>query len=229
LVVAVEADDVLYPEALKIAAHDILHFEQPVALYQACSLDVFQRDPKHGRVNLLKRHRFGIITVDEDGKVAIQHQCVPLAQHISPEDLDEELRGLNQALRVRFKQAHDSYLINAGQGLQQAGQIVEGLVYSVAKQASARGVTVSMSDALAIIIDKLYADSMFHNPRAALGGIRNFVKKFRNTASHAPKTARDAAIRMNKCRTGFLDAIRLARQLRAPMQILGFKVTLHTT
>ena len=71
LVVAVEADDVLYPEALKIAAHDILHFEQPVAFYQACSLDVFQRDPKHGRVNLLKRHRFGIITEDEDGKVAI--------------------------------------------------------------------------------------------------------------------------------------------------------------
>jgi hypothetical protein len=86
------------------------------------------------------QHGFGIITVDDDGKVRQQHTCVPLTQHISEEQLKAELSGINSSVRNKFEQAHSSYLANEGQGLQQAGQIVEAMISSIAAQAAKKSV-----------------------------------------------------------------------------------------
>jgi len=50
LIVAVEVSDRLFPQALKSAAHDIEHYDYPIAVYQACSLDVYQHDRGFSRV-----------------------------------------------------------------------------------------------------------------------------------------------------------------------------------
>lgn len=231
LIVAVEAADNLYPEALKGAAHDINHFDHPIAVYQVCPLDIYQSDPKQSKINLMRNHGFGIITVDSDGQVTVQHTCIPLAQHISSEELDSRMTGLNQKLKVLFRAAHTTYLTNEGQGLQQAGQIVEGLVNSIAKQAVKAGIIPNgvLTQPLADQIDALYQTNDFKNHRAALGGARDFVKDFRNVASHAPKTAQAAADKIRKCKTGFLDAVGIATKLRAVMQAFGYKAHIYTT
>jgi hypothetical protein len=231
LILAVEVNDLIYPEALKVAAHDIVHFETPIAVYQACPLEAYQNDPKHGKINLLRRHGFGIITVDDDDVATIQHPCIPLAQHISLEELERELAGLNRVLKVQLKTAHQTYLANEGQGLQQAGQIVEALILSMAKQAARRGILPAgrLTDPLADIIDELYQARQFRSHRAALGSARDFIKEFRNTASHAPRSARQAMEKIKKCKKGFLDAIDVARKLRCVMQALGFPIRICTS
>jgi hypothetical protein len=147
LILAVEVNDLVYPEALKAAAHDIGHFDTPIAVFQACPLDAFQNDPKHTKVNLLRKHGFGIITVDDDNAATIQHPCIPLAQHISPEELEHELAGLNSVLKVKFKAAHQTYTSNIGQGLQEVGQLIEALLHSVAKQAAKNGIIAAINPA----------------------------------------------------------------------------------
>jgi hypothetical protein len=231
LILAVEVNDLVYPEALKAAAHDIGHFDTPIAVFQACPLDAFQNDPKHTKVNLLRKHGFGIITVDDDNAATIQHPCIPLAQHISPEELEHELAGLNSVLKVKFKAAHQTYTSNIGQGLQEVGQLIEALLHSVAKQAAKNGIIAAINPAhsLADLIDELYQKPQFRPHRAALGGARDFVKEFRNTASHAPKSARQAMEKIKKCKTGFLDAISVAKKLRSMMQALGFTIRIYTT
>jgi hypothetical protein len=231
-ILAIEVEEKLFPESLKGAAHDIEHYEDaPISVYQACSLNAYQSDAKQTRVNLLRKHGFGIITVDDDGGVTIQHKCIPLAQHISADQLDSELGSLTPALKVKFKQAHDTYVTNEGQGLQQAGQIVEAVINCIAKQAMKRGV-ISTGEArgkLADMIDALYSKTQFRDHRAALGAARDFVKEYRNTASHAPKNARQAALKIRKCKAGFLDAIAVATKLRIVMQQLGYKAQIYTT
>jgi hypothetical protein len=231
-ILAVEVEDKLYPEALKGAAHDIEHYEDsPISVYQACSLIIYQGDTKQVRVNLLRKHGFGIMTVDDDGRVTIQHKCIPLAQHISADQLESELAGLTPALKVKFKQAHDTYVTNEGQGLQQAGQIVEALVHSIATQATKQNVisAAEAGGALADVIDALYSKKQFKDHRAALGAARDFVKEFRNTASHAPKNGKQAALKIKKCKVGFLDAVSVATKLRVAMQKLGYKAHIYTT
>lgn len=230
-IVAVEVEDNLYPESLKGAAHEISHYDFPVSVFQACSLEAYQNDPRHAKVNALRSHGFGIITVDDNGTVVIQQTCVPLAQHISVEVLEREIRELSSPLKVAFRSALDVYHANEGQGLQEAGQIVEAIISSLATQATKKGVITSatLGKALAFQIDDLYAAGTFQNHRAALGGARDYIKEFRNTASHPPKTAKHAAEKIRKCRKGFLDAIAIAVKLKAVASALGYQMKIHVT
>lgn len=224
-IIAVEVEDNLYPEVLKGAAHDIGHFDFPISVYQACSLEAYQTDPKHTKVNLLRKHGFGIITVDEDGNVTIQHSCIPLVQHISSDQFDGQISGLTPVVKVALKEAYETYLTNEGQGLQQAGQVVEGLVRSIAMQAAKNSVIPNgvPGRPLADVIDELYQTNVFKQHRAALGGARDFIKEFRNTASHAPKNAKEAADKIRKCKTGFFDAISVSTKLRTVTKAVGYK------
>jgi hypothetical protein len=230
-IIAVEVEDNLYPESLKGAAHEISYFDFPVAVFQACTLDAYQSDPKHLKVNSLKSHGFGIITVDDDGNVAVQQTCIPLAQHISADVLEREIHELSKPLKVAFRSAHDVYHANEGQGLQEAGQIIEAIISSLAAQAQKKGVVpkATLGKALAFQIDDLYAEGAFKDHRAALGGARDFIKEFRNTASHPPKNAKQAAEKIRKCRKGFLDAIAIATKLKGVASALKYQIKIHVT
>jgi hypothetical protein len=224
LTVGVEVSDVLYPSILKIAAHDIEHVNFPVSIYQACALDLFQRDPHMARVRELREHGFGIITVDDNGFAQIQSRAEPIAQHLSPDRLDELLKPLNPALKVKFKSAHATYQTNIGQGLQECGQIIEALIISIEAQAASNGIITTRATSTAGMIDALYPTPAFQNYRATLGAARDFVSTYRNIASHAPQTPAQAANKIRRCKAGFSEACRIAGKLRDTFQQLGYKI-----
>lgn len=229
LIVAVEVADNLYPEALRGAAHEITQFDFPIAVYQACSLELYQSDRGEARVNLLRRYGFGLITVDADGRVTPQFAAVPLAQHISKETLNAAAAGLNRSIRIRLNAAHTAYAANAGQGLQLVGQVIEGLIACIAKQAADEGLVAqgAANGDLADAIDALYTSPGFSQQRAALGAARAFVREFRNTASHAPKNGKQAAAKMRRCRAGFLNGVELAKKLRQVLQAHDYQTKIY--
>lgn len=228
-IVAVEVEDNLYPGSLKGAAHDISHFDFPIAVYQACTLEAYLSDPKHKHVNLLKSHGFGIITVDDDGNTVIQSTCVPLAQHISPESFERSLSKLSPQLKVAFRAAYAVYQTSETQGLQDAGQIVEAVLSDIANKAVKKGdlAAAAPNRALANRIDDMYGAQALAGHRAALGGAREFVQEFRNVASHPAKNAKEAAEKIRRCRAGFLDAIGIAVKLRALAKAKGYAIKIH--
>lgn len=211
--IAVEVDDNLYPEILKIAAYDISHSDIPIVVYQACSLEAYMLDTKQTVVNRLRKHGFGIITVDDQGTATIQCTAVPLAQHINEDELEKELKGLSPKLKVAFRGALPTYTTDAGQGLQKAGQLVEAIVIAMARAMQKKGSAVNPNKPVAVVIDDIYADNSYKDYRAALGGVRDFIKEFRNTASHPAGSAAQAAEKLRKCKKGFFDALRFARNM----------------
>jgi len=223
---AVEVAENLYPESLRGAAYEVMTFDSPISVYQACTLEAYQSDAKQRMIGILRENGIGIMTVDEDGKVAFQHLCIPLAQHISSLLLEKEMAGMSKPLKVHFRTAHDTYVGNEGQGLQQAGQILEAVVDSIVKQAIKDGTipAATAAKALADQIDALYATGKFTPHRAALGGAREFVKNFRNIASHPAPSGKQAAEKIRKCRSGFLDAIRHTNQLRQAATSVGYRL-----
>lgn len=229
LIVAVEVDELLYPEVLKGAAHDIGFYDAPIAVYQACSLESYQNDKKQIKINALRQHGFGIITVDEDGLAVIQHRSVPLAQHMAPEHVEAAIKPLTAKLKVAFRAAYDTYKTNIGQGLQQAGQIVEAIVSSISSQEVKNG-TVTLSavkGSVSNAIDSLYQDKSFVGERAELGAARAFINEFRNTASHPAKSAKQAAQKMRSCKTGFDNAISTAVKLQRVSKKHNLKMNVH--
>jgi len=226
LIVAVEVDDAIYPDSLRGAADDIVNHDFPICAYQACSLDVYQSDPQMKRVNALRNRGFGLITVSTEGEAIVRDFAQPLAQFISQEKLDGLLKALSPKLKVKFKAAHTTYMANVGQGLQEAGQIIEAIVLSIAEHAQSATIVGSgtINKSTAEMIDRLYATQAFEPHRAALGGTRNFVKNYRNIASHPPKDPKQAAEKIRKCKEGFVAAIQLASQLKEVAERLGYRI-----
>jgi len=229
LIVAAEVSDSLYPSALKIAAHDILRYDFPISVYLICPLEVYMADKGQKTTGELRRHGFGILTADELGNVSAQGPCIPLAQCLADDDVD--FSGLTPKVRVAFRQALETYKTNEGQGLQQAGQIVEAIVRSLAKSAANAGVISPPTPGvpLAQVIDEMYVTNGFKNDRASLGGARDFVKEYRNIASHPADTPRNAIIKIRKCKTGILDALRISKKLLRVIQDKGYRVSINVT
>jgi hypothetical protein len=231
LILAAEVDEMLYPEILKIAAHDIRHHDFPIEVFIICPLAIYLADKKQTTIKLLKKHGFGIITVDDDGHATQQCPCIPLAQHISEQELESEISGLTPSLKVKFRSAHTIYQTNEGQGLQEAGQLVEAMINSIAKESVRTGICGPSIKAkmAAATIDVLYPLNDFKDHRAALGGARNFVKEYRNVASHAPRSAKQAMEKIRRCRQGFIESIHIAKKLHGVMKSKHFRMTIHLT
>jgi hypothetical protein len=125
----------------------------------------------------------------------------------------------------------ETYKTNEGQGLQQCGQIVEAIVLCLAKAAASENIIPMPRPgaALADAIDALYATNAFKNHRAALGGARDFIREYRNIASHPADTSKKAINKIRKCKAGVLDAMRIARNLLVVMQDKGFRTTINVT
>lgn len=229
LIVAAEVSDSLYPSALKIAAHDILKYDFPISVYLICPLEIFMADRGQKITGDLRRHGFGILTADEQGNVSAQGPCIPLAQCLSDDEVD--FSGLTPKARVAFRQALEVYKTNEGQGLQQAGQIVEAIVRSLAKAAAHAGIIPQPAPvkALAEVIDELYVTNAFKNHRASLGGARDFVKEYRNIASHPADTPKNAINKIRRCKTGILDALRISKNLLRVMQDKGYRASINVT
>jgi hypothetical protein len=159
LIVAVEVSDFIFPQILQIAADDISQYNHPIAIYQACSLDVYQKDKDLKRVNMLRDRGIGLITVDDTGSAHIHMRALPSGQNIPTSLLESELRTLTPRLKVAFRDASATYGTNIGQGLQATGQIIEALIKCIADQAESRGVISANTSgrATASIIDALYA------------------------------------------------------------------------
>lgn len=231
--VAIEVSNDLYPFILKMMSHDIREecSEIPIAIYVACPLESYVADTKQTTVRQLKEHGFGLLTVDDQQHVTEQFGAIPIIHHISSNEINGGIKNLPAPVKIRFKDAFDVYRTNSYQGLQESGQLVEGLVFCLAKQCHEKGWIASkpLKGQAADILDAMYEASAneLRQQRAALGKARSFLKYYRNVASHAPKSLKDTAMRIKVCRQGFVESLGTASELAETHKKLGFKIKLY--
>jgi hypothetical protein len=229
---AVEVSEDLYPLILKISAHDLRQEcpDIPIAVYVACPLDSYLADSKQTTVRKLKEHGFGLFTVDDTGHVTEQFGAISLIHHIADSDIQAGLKKLPSNVRVKFKDAFEVYKRSSNQGLQDSGQIVEGLIFCLARHCEKVGwITPIKRSSAAEVVDMLYesTNNRLNQQRAALGRSRYFMKNFRNMASHPPKNIKESAQRIKRGREGFLDSLTTCNELCLALKALGFPAKLH--
>lgn len=230
---AVEVCEDLFPQVLKLVYSDITHDckDIPITVYVGCPLDAFLDDKTQSTVKKLKERGIGLLTVAQDGTVTEQFSTIPLIHHIPDADISTLVKPLPSAIKVKLRDSFDVYRQNSYQGLQEAGQIIEGLIFSLAIQANKKGWIAAKpeKDAAATILDLMYQSnetSLQHN-RAALGRARSFMKQYRNMVSHAPKSLKAAAERYRLCHMGFREACGTALDLVQTHKNVGFVTRLY--
>ncbi len=215
-------------QALKIAIFDVLRHPIPISIYLAIPLESYQSDNRQEKTFRVLNAGIGIITVTDNGTTVIQNECNPLIQFISQQEIDSKLKGLTPLIKRHMQSAYSTYKHNSDQGLQQACQVVEGLISCIAESCIRKSWLPDPLPATTFnIITELLTVSQLADQRSALGCASHFMSSYRNPSSHAPRSAKKAYERLNKCRAGFLLSLEVACNLRNLMQIKNIKTSLN--
>lgn len=226
---AIEVSDVIYPNVLKAAGQDLSHYRGLIRVAQVTPLETYMSDKEQKLVQTLREHGFGLFTVGSDGKVVRQFDCAPLIQFVPEAYTETSIKKLPPPLRTRLRTAYDTYRVNPVKGVQDAGEVVEGLVNSIARQTAATaGLTsTDLGKSLADLIDVMYPNEHYKNQRAALGAARANAKYYRNPTSHSPKSLGAAVERMQHAREGFISALKDTQLLTEAMKGLNCKTVIY--
>lgn len=227
LTIAAELSDTPYPEILRLRHAQITNHHVPIAVYSVCPEEAFLLKEAQPEVRDLQAHGYGLITIDQHEQATRRFSCIPLIQHIPDSELRAEIAGLPKRLCMRIREAFDKYKTNPVSGLQDLSEVMEGLIYSAARASSRRGWVrkgISQESNLATVLDELAQAKELKDARASIGGVRGFVKQYRNASHHFPKNRAQAYQKYRAAQHGFRDGLKQIQAFRKAFSERGISV-----
>jgi hypothetical protein len=228
LIIAVELSDTPYPTILRLRHADLINLPVPIAVHCVCPEEAFLSKEAQADVKLLQSHGYGLITVNKHGTTMQRFACIPLIQHIPEQEFRAEIEELPKQLRLRARDAFNRYRTDPVSGLQDLSEMMEGLIYSAAKRAATKGwITQGMvKSSSADILDALATTKECKPAAASLGGVRAFVKQYRNASHHFPKSKQEALQKYRSAPLGFRHGLTQIKAFRESMGDVGLRVSL---
>ena len=148
-----------------------------------------------------------------------------VVQHIAKAEFDSWIVGLPKTMQLHLLAAFESYQFKPFLGIQCISELVEALVNSSAKKAVTKTwLTQTESEQLlSPLIDTMYGKLAFSKIKTLLGGLKQYVKEYRNNAHHFPSDKKAAYRKYRKCKNGLHDGVEYFVSLYEKMSELGIR------
>jgi len=223
LTILAEVSENPYPNIFKLNHAEINNIYKPISIFCVCPLASYLT--KQSEVKKLRSHGYGLLTVDSEGHVEKQIQPIPLIQHIPENEFLEEIKSFPKRIRLLLKEAFDRYNHAPGAGIQELSQTIEGFIHIAGKKAYQKELITSVNgDDCASILDKMSASIKFKDAMAGIGGIRSYMKEYRNPAHHTPRNPKQAHKKYIECQHAFRDGIKKLNSFRIALKNLGINI-----
>ena len=217
-----------FPESLMLTKTKIANAHLPITIYSICSEEAYLTKEGLKEAGELKAHGMGLFTVDADGVVTKQFSGIPIINHIPFAEFNACLTGtgIPKGIGTSIKDAFDSYNNTPTVGITAISDVLEGLVYDAIKGAIKKGWMTNKSEKklLAAALDDMAKTTQFTNSAAAIGGVRGFIKSYRNTANHNPRTRKAAYNKYVKCKQAFFAGVQAIDSFYTAMKNVGINL-----
>ena len=225
-IIAADVKVTPFPESLMLTKTKIANAHLPITIYSICSEDAFLTREGQREANELKAHGMGLITVSVDGVATKQFSGIPIINHIPVAEFDAYISGIPKGIASRINDAFDSYNSTPTVGVTAISDVLEGLVYDAIGAAIKKGwmTKSSATKMLAPALDDMAGTKEFKACAAAIGGARGFIKGYRNTANHNPRTRKAAYNKYVKCKQAFFAGIQAIDSFQAAMKSSGIRL-----
>lgn len=225
-VMVIEASEKVYPAIFRMRRAEMAEVQVPIAVYCVCPEEAYLRDQREAQN--LEKHGFGLFTVNAAGQATKKFPAIPIAQHITENDYNEDVKRLPATIKRMAKTSFETYKSNSPAGVASLSEVVEGMVIKAAKDAVKKGL-MTKADAkgpLASVLLKMKGIRAFNNADAALSSAQAFISRYRNASHHFPKNIKQAHVKYRDCRHGFLEGIRILQSLNDAMKAAGMTGTI---
>jgi hypothetical protein len=225
-IIAADVKMTPFPESLMLTKTKIANAHLPITIYSICSENAFLTKEGQKEASELKAHGLGLFTVDADGVATKQFGGIPIINHIPLAEFDACLVGIPKGIATRIKDAFDSYNNTPTDGVTAISDVLEGLVYDAIGRAIKKGWMTKKSEEklLAAALDDMVKTTQFATSAAAIGGVRGFVKSYRNTANHNPRSRKAAYDKYVKCKQAFFAGMHAIDSFYRAMKDVGIKL-----
>lgn len=209
-----------YPRILEMKNSEVRNFPEPIAIYAVCPDNMLSTSDQQSNMKSLQSHGFGLITVAQDGRATQLFHASPLIQVIPRAEFKGEIKGLPKKIRQRASEAFEDYCNKPVNGVKTVSELLEGLVTQAGNEAVKKNylTKTELGNGSADTLDALHDVGQFKNVRAEIGGVRSYIKEYRNLSHHWPKNKNKAHKKYADCRHAFLDAIKQIARFRAAMK-----------
>ena len=224
LTIAGETSERPYPRIFRVVHANVLEVQIPISMYSICGEDAYLDRNNQREIEELRAHGYGLFTVDNDGNVQRKFGCIPLIQHIPERKISDDIKPLPLKYRVKLRECYYSYNNKPESGLREASELVEGLVKSAAEKAKRKGFLPNIKSNTADILDDMLGNPKFRDQTADIGGVRSYMRNYRNPVSHPPRNRKQAYDRFRSCQHGFLESIRQVASFHRAMKKLGISI-----
>ena len=204
------SEDAPYPVMLSRRQGAVLAVHQPLAVYSVCPVEVYLSPAKQGELRELERDGFGLLTVDKDGNVSERIHAIPLIHRVSESEFKASIDGLPSAIKQRLAQCFQTYKNKPPVGVGEVAELLEGLVLEAGKRGVKKGWLTQaqvIAGKPAKTLDAMSSSAQTKNHNAAWGGVRSFIKEYRNVAAHYVTKPKDAKRKFLDCRHALIAGI----------------------
>ena len=218
----------VYPEIFNMQLANILDINIPISIFCVCPEELYLSSNNQKEVKSLKAHGYGLLTVDNTKKTTKRFGCIPIIQHISEDEFKEEINLLPKKIKVELKDAFERYQERSDSGMQKITEIAEAIVLDAGKK-SVRKSWISnntVRGGASDILDEMLQKSQFQNATAPIGGMRSYIKDYRNPSHHAPKSRKEAIEKHRECKHGFCEGIKVIKRFRFAMKQVGIQASI---
>ena len=225
-IIVIEASEKVYPLIFRMRRAEMAQVQIPMAVYCVCPEEAYLQNQKDAQD--LEKHGFGLFTVNDKGQAIKKFSAIPIAQHITENDYNADVKRLPPKIKRMAKESFEVYRGNSPSGVASLSEIVEGMIIKAAKE-SAKKSWMSNADAsgsLASILIKMKDVATLKNANAALSSAQAFVSRYRNASHHFPPNKKKAHIKYRDCRHGFLDGLRHLQSLHDAIKAAGLSGSL---
>jgi len=223
------SEDSPYPIMLSRRHGAVLSVHQPLAVYSVCPTEVFLLPAKQTELKELERDGYGLLTVDKEGNVSERIHAIPLIHRVSDSEFKASLEGLPSAIRQRLAQCFQTYKNKPPVGIGEIAELLEGLVLEAGKRAIKKGwLTASqVAGKPAKTLDGLSTCAQTKTQNAAWGGVRSYIKEYRNVAHHYVTKPKDTKRKFLDCRHALIAGIQQTGSFLEACRKLKLKVRLQ--
>jgi hypothetical protein len=221
LLMVIEASEKVYPLIFRMRRAEMAQVQAPIAVYCICPEEAYLQNQKEAQD--LEKHGFGLFTVNAQGQAIKKFAAIPIAQHVTENDYNTDVKHLPPKIKRMAKTSFETYRGNSPAGVASLSEIVEGIIMKAASEAAKKGwmPKADATGALASVLLKMKAAPQFNGANTAFSSAQAFVSRYRNASHHFPKNNKQAHLKYRDCRHGFLDGLRHLQALHDAMKAAG--------
>ncbi len=227
-IIAEVSPEKLYPEIFNMQLANILDIHMPISIFSVCPEELYLNSNNQKEAKSLRAHGYGLLTIDNTKKATKRFGCIPIIQHISEDEFKKEIELLPKKIKVELKDAFERYQDKSDSGMQKITELVEAIVLDAGKKSAKKNwiSNTTVKGGASNILDEMLKETQFQHETAPIGGMRSYLKDYRNPSHHAPRSKKQAYEKFQDCQHGFREGIKVIKRFRFAMKQIGIQINI---